>query len=71
MKSSSHARALLKGAGAWSAAVILMSLAFGVFVNIVKLQDAWEHSLKNELILARWTGRPRRSAALRLKARHP
>ena len=28
----------------------------------------WEHSLKNELIIARWSGQRKRSAAERLKA---
>jgi len=28
----------------------------------------WEHSLKNELIIARWTGHKKRSAAERLRA---
>jgi hypothetical protein len=28
----------------------------------------WEHSMKNELIMARYTGQPKRAAALRLQA---
>jgi hypothetical protein len=28
----------------------------------------WEHSLKNELIIARWSGQKSRSAAERLRA---
>ena len=28
----------------------------------------WEHSLKNELIIARWTGHKKRSAGERLRA---
>jgi hypothetical protein len=41
--------------------------ACGYQVTVTELVG-WEHSLKNELILARYTGRPRRSAALRLAA---
>lgn len=41
--------------------------ACGYQVTVTELVG-WEHSLKNELILARRTGRPRRSAALRLVA---
>ncbi|MES2584476.1 MAG: SAM-dependent methyltransferase [Pseudomonadota bacterium] len=41
--------------------------ARGYQVTVTELVG-WEHSMKNELILARYTGRPRRSAAHRLRA---
>ena len=41
--------------------------ACGYQVTVTELVG-WEHSLKNELILARWTGQRRRSAADRLRA---
>ncbi len=41
--------------------------ASGYQVTVTELVG-WEHSLKNELILARWTGRRKRSAAERLRA---
>ncbi len=41
--------------------------ARGYQVTVTELVG-WEHSLKNELIIARWTGHPRHSAAERLKA---
>ena len=39
----------------------------GYSVTVTELVG-WEHSLKNELIIARWTGQRKRSAAERLKA---
>ena len=39
----------------------------GYSVTVTELVG-WEHSLKNELIIARWTGQKKRSAAERLKA---
>jgi hypothetical protein len=39
----------------------------GYSVTVTELVG-WEHSLKNELIIARWTGQQKRSAAERLKA---
>jgi hypothetical protein len=39
----------------------------GYQVTVTELVG-WEHSMKNELILARWTGQRRRSAAERLRA---
>ena len=41
--------------------------AMGYQVTVTELVG-WEHSLKNELILARWTGRRQRTAADRLHA---
>ncbi len=41
--------------------------ACGYQVTVTELVG-WEHSLKNELILARWNGQRRRSAAQRLRA---
>jgi hypothetical protein len=41
--------------------------ACGYQVTVTELVG-WEHSLKNELILARWTGQRKRSAARRLRA---
>src|SRR4051812_4560626 len=41
--------------------------AMGYQVTVTELVG-WEHSMKNELILARWTGQRRRSAAQRLRA---
>lgn len=41
--------------------------ATGYQVTVTELVG-WEHSMKNELILARWTGRRKRSAAERLTA---
>ena len=41
--------------------------AMGYQVTVTELVG-WEHSLKNELILARWTGQKKRSAAERLRA---
>jgi hypothetical protein len=41
--------------------------AMGYQVTVTELVG-WEHSMKNELILARWTGQRRRSAAERLRA---
>ncbi len=41
--------------------------ASGYQVTVTELVG-WEHSLKNELILARWTGQKKRSAAERLSA---
>lgn len=41
--------------------------AWGYQVTVTELVG-WEHSLKNELILARYTGQRRQSAALRLRA---
>lgn len=41
--------------------------ATGYQVTVTELVG-WEHSLKNELILARWTGQRKRSAAERLRA---
>jgi len=41
--------------------------ASGYQVTVTELVG-WEHSLKNELILARWTGQKKRSAAERLAA---
>ncbi|MHB1121551.1 MAG: class I SAM-dependent methyltransferase [Ramlibacter sp.] len=41
--------------------------ACGYQVTVTELVG-WEHSLKNELILARWTGQRRHSAAQRLRA---
>lgn len=41
--------------------------AMGYQVTVTELVG-WEHSLKNELILARWTGQRKRSAAERLRA---
>ncbi len=41
--------------------------AAGYQVTVTELVG-WEHSLKNELILARWTGQKKRSAAERLQA---
>jgi hypothetical protein len=41
--------------------------ARGYQVTVTELVG-WEHSLKNELIIARHTGRPNRAAALRLRA---
>ncbi len=41
--------------------------ASGYQVTVTELVG-WEHSLKNELILARWTGQAKRSAAERLAA---
>jgi hypothetical protein len=41
--------------------------AMGYQVTVTELVG-WEHSLKNELILARWTGQRKRSAAQRLRA---
>ncbi|NKE66475.1 SAM-dependent methyltransferase [Ramlibacter sp. RBP-2] len=41
--------------------------ASGYQVTVTELVG-WEHSLKNELILARWTGQRRHSAAQRLRA---
>jgi hypothetical protein len=40
--------------------------AMGYQVTVTELVG-WEHSLKNELILARWTGQRKRSAAQRLR----
>ena len=41
--------------------------AWGYQVTVTELVG-WEHSLKNELILAHWTGQRKRSAAERLQA---
>jgi hypothetical protein len=41
--------------------------AMGYQVTVTELVG-WEHSLKNELILARWTGQCKRTAAQRLRA---
>jgi hypothetical protein len=41
--------------------------AMGYQVTVTELVG-WEHSLKNELILARWTGQRKRTAAQRLRA---
>lgn len=41
--------------------------AMGYQVTVTELVG-WEHSMKNELILARWTGQRKRSAAQRLRA---
>lgn len=41
--------------------------AMGYQVTVTELVG-WEHSLKNELILARWTGQRKRSAAERLRS---
>ena len=41
--------------------------AMGYQVTVTELVG-WEHSMKNELILARWTGQRRRTAAERLRA---
>jgi hypothetical protein len=41
--------------------------AMGYQVTVTELVG-WEHSLKNELILARWTGQRKRTAAERLRA---
>jgi hypothetical protein len=41
--------------------------ALGYQVTVTELVG-WEHSLKNELILARWTGQRKRTAAQRLRA---
>ena len=41
--------------------------AMGYQVTVTELVG-WEHSLKNELILAKYTGRPKRNAAERLQA---
>ncbi|MEY4654080.1 MAG: hypothetical protein RI884_2661 [Pseudomonadota bacterium] len=41
--------------------------ACGYQVTVTELVG-WEHSLKNELVLARWTGQRKRSAAQRLRA---
>jgi hypothetical protein len=41
--------------------------AMGYQVTVTELVG-WEHSMKNELILARFTGHPKRSAAERLRA---
>jgi hypothetical protein len=41
--------------------------ACGYQVTVTELVG-WEHSLKNELILARWTGQKKRSASQRLRA---
>ena len=41
--------------------------AMGYQVTVTELVG-WEHSMKNELILARYTGQKKRSAADRLKA---
>ena len=41
--------------------------AMGYQVTVTELVG-WEHSLKNELILARWNGQRRRNAAERLRA---
>jgi len=41
--------------------------ACGYQVTVTELVG-WEHSLKNELIVARWTGQKKRSAAERLRA---
>jgi len=41
--------------------------AHGYQVTVTELVG-WEHSLKNELILARYTGQKKRSAAQRLQA---
>ncbi|MBE7366345.1 class I SAM-dependent methyltransferase [Ramlibacter pallidus] len=41
--------------------------AMGYQVTVTELVG-WEHSLKNELILARWTGQRKRAAAERLRA---
>jgi hypothetical protein len=41
--------------------------AMGYSVTVTELVG-WEHSLKNELILARWTGQKKKSAAERLRA---
>ena len=41
--------------------------AMGYTVTVTELVG-WEHSMKNELILARWTGQKKRSAAERLRA---
>ena len=39
----------------------------GYTVTVTELVG-WEHSLKNELIIARWTGHKKRSAGERLRA---
>jgi hypothetical protein len=41
--------------------------AMGYQVTVTELVG-WEHSMKNELILARWTGQRKRAAAERLRA---
>jgi hypothetical protein len=41
--------------------------AWGYQVTVTELVG-WEHSLKNELILARYTGQKKRAAAQRLRA---
>jgi hypothetical protein len=41
--------------------------AMGYTVTVTELVG-WEHSMKNELILARWTGQRRRASAERLRA---
>lgn len=41
--------------------------AMGYQITVTELVG-WEHSMKNELILARWTGQRRRSAGERLRA---
>ncbi|HEY0825663.1 MAG TPA: SAM-dependent methyltransferase, partial [Ramlibacter sp.] len=41
--------------------------AMGYQVTVTELVG-WEHSMKNELIVARWTGQRKRSAAERLRA---
>jgi hypothetical protein len=41
--------------------------ASGYQVTVTELVG-WEHSLKNELIIARWTGHRKRSSAQRLQA---
>jgi hypothetical protein len=41
--------------------------AMGYQVTVTELVG-WEHSMKNELILARWTGQRRRASAERLRA---
>jgi ABC-type nitrate/sulfonate/bicarbonate transport system ATPase subunit len=40
--------------------------ACGYQVTVTELVG-WEHSMKNELIIAHFTGRPKRSAAQRLQ----
>jgi hypothetical protein len=41
--------------------------ACGYQVTVTELVG-WEHSMKNELILARYTGQPKRASAQRLRA---
>jgi hypothetical protein len=41
--------------------------AWGYQVTVTELVG-WEHSMKNELIIARYTGQKKRAAALRLRA---